>query len=176
VTGRVRLIAGVLVIGLGVILLVTAIAAMTHGGGADTSSVAAPLRSTVQTASPASAPFSALTETRLRVGTRCLRVVVADSKAERERGLMGEANLGPYDGMLFVSPGVSSDAFTMSGTLVPLDIGWYDSTGRGVGRAAMVPCRSDVARCPVYRAGKPWRFALETMHGQLAGGSLGACA
>ena len=36
----------------------------------------------------ASAPFSALTATRVWLGRQCLRVVVADTEAEREEGLI----------------------------------------------------------------------------------------
>jgi uncharacterized membrane protein (UPF0127 family) len=104
-------------------------------------------------------------------------VVIADSEFERETGLMDRVDLGPYGGMLFVSPSNTSNAFTMSGTKVPLDIAWYRADGSRGGAAQMVPCRDTVASCPLYRPPIAWRFALETLHGGgVPAGDLGACA
>jgi uncharacterized membrane protein (UPF0127 family) len=138
--------------------------------------VAAPLQDVISSEQPAAAPFAGLTETRVAVGGRCLRVVVADTEAERERGLMNRTDLGPYDGMLFIVPNDSSDAFWMGGTRVPLDIGWYDRQGATDGNASMVPCPADVvSRCPQYHAQRDWRFALETLRNHLPTGALGGC-
>ena len=138
--------------------------------------VAAPLQAALAAQRAAAAPFAGLTETHVSVGGRCLRVVVADTESEREHGLMGRADLGPYEGMLFVVPSDSSDAFWMGGTEVPLDIGWYDRNGSADGTARMVPCPANVvARCPQYHAQRRWRFALETTHGRLPAGALSSC-
>ena len=59
-----------------------------------------PRRSPTRT--PASKPFKGLTATRIRVGNRTLRVVVADQNDERIQGLRRRADIGPYKGMLFV--------------------------------------------------------------------------
>jgi uncharacterized membrane protein (UPF0127 family) len=138
--------------------------------------VAAPLQTALSGERPAAAPFVGFTETRVSVGGRCLRVVVADTDAERQRGLMNRVDLGPYDGMLFVVPSDSSDAFWMGGTKVPLDIGWYDRQGATDGTAQMIPCPANVvSRCPQYHAQRNWRFALETLRGHLPAGALGSC-
>jgi hypothetical protein len=64
----------------------------------------------------------------------------------------------------------------MGGTEVPLDIGWYDRQGATDGTARMVPCPANiVSRCPQYHAQRKWRFALETLHGQLPSGALSTC-
>ena len=53
------------------------------------------------------APFEGLSEVKAAIGyDHCLRLVVADTEEERVAGLRGnEADLGPYDGMLFVFQG-----------------------------------------------------------------------
>jgi uncharacterized membrane protein (UPF0127 family) len=124
---------------------------------------------------PARAPFPGLTETQLAVGDDCLELVVADADDERIVGLTGRSDLGPYDGMLFVFDGDSTATFTMSGVPVPLSIGWYDRDGRPAGREEMVPCEDARADCPSYAADDPYRYAVETLDGGLAGGALGAC-
>jgi uncharacterized membrane protein (UPF0127 family) len=102
--------------------------------------------------------------------------VIADTPTERAVGLMNRIDLGDYDGMLFVAPSESNDPFTMSGTQVPLDIAWYRADGTRGHAARMVPCRTTVASCPIYKPTIAWRFALETQHGELPSGDLGACA
>jgi uncharacterized membrane protein (UPF0127 family) len=127
-------------------------------------------------ASPATAPFAGLTEVRLDVGGDCRRVVVADSIDERATGLMRRSELGPYAGMLFVFDGPTSSFFTMSDVPVPLDIGWYDVEGRPVDRTLMQPCpQRSPAECPVYQSKGPYRYALETLGGDLPSGAIGAC-
>ncbi len=72
--------------------------------------------------------------------TRCL--LVADSEALREQGLMGvtDEKLSGYDGMLFVFDADSSNGFWMKNTLIPLSIAFADQAGAVVGTADMVPC------------------------------------
>ena len=127
-------------------------------------------------ARPATVPFAGLTEVRLDVGGDCRRVVVADSVDERAVGLMRRSDLGPYGGMLFVFDGPTSSSFTMSDVPVPLDIGWYDAEGRLVDRTLMQPCpQRSPAECPVYQSKGAYRYALETLGGQLPEGALSAC-
>jgi uncharacterized membrane protein (UPF0127 family) len=76
--------------------------------------------------------------------------------------------------MLFVFDGPTSTGFTMSTVPVALDIGFYDSDGRPVDRLRMEPCAGSEAACPVYRADGPFRFALETLAGDLPRGRLAA--
>jgi uncharacterized membrane protein (UPF0127 family) len=123
----------------------------------------------------ASAPFSALTATRVRLGRQCLRVVVADTEAEREEGLRARADLGPYDGMLFAFPAPTNVAFTMSGTLVPLTVAFYDLGGRRIDGFRMTPCPGDEASCPVYRASGTFSYAVETTAERLPAGALAPC-
>ncbi len=124
---------------------------------------------------PADAPFTGLTEVALAVGDDCLRVVVADSEAERGQGLRGHPEFGGYDGMLFVNESDSTSGYTMSYVTVPLDIGWYARDGELVDRTEMEPCPRGGPDCPLYSADDRYRFGLETLRGELPTGSLGGC-
>ena len=163
----------VVVTGLGV-LVVGVYAVVSSGDGPDVP-IAARLQSVLGTTVAARAPFEGLTAARFAVGDDCLELAIADEPAERERGLMEVRSLGPYDGMLFVSATDSSAAFVMRNTRVPLDIAWFDERGRRGREASMEPCPDAVDDCPVYPAGAPWRFALETLRGELPAGDLAPC-
>ena len=115
--------------------------------------------------------FRGYREVRIASGGRCMRVVVADTAARRERGLRGVVDLAPYGGMVFAQAHDTDAAFTMAGVSEPLEITWYGSDGRSVGATLMRPCPDVAARCPVYANNRPYRFALETPGG--AGGVSG---
>ncbi len=143
-----------------------------HAGGV-------PLTAILPRAVPAVAPFEGLSEVHAAIGyDRCLRLVVADSEAERVAGLRDHtADLGPYDGMLFVFQGPSEAAFTMSGVTDPLDIAFFEQDGVRNSTRAMKPCPDEVAtRCPVYRADGQYAFAVETKAGELPSGAITACS
>ena len=121
-------------------------------------------------------PFTGYREVGIAFGERCVRVVVADTPAKRERGLRGVADLGPYGGMLFAQPRETTTAFTMAGVSAPLEITWYSAGLRSTGASRMRPCpNGDVAHCPVYANNRPYRFALETPDGVTAPGALVGC-
>jgi uncharacterized membrane protein (UPF0127 family) len=127
---------------------------------------------------PAAAPVAGFSESRVAVGSRCLRVLVASSPSQRVQGLRGVRSLTPYEGMLFVFPDESTARFTMAGTPTILDITFFSSDGLPVDRARMTPCAdgSD-ARCPEYASRTRYRYALEQPAGSAtASGALGACA
>ena len=134
------------------------------------------LRAAVRAAVAASPPFGGLTETHLAVGGRCLRLVVADTEAERVEGLRSRADLGPYGGMLFVFPGPSDAAFTMSTVPVDLSIAFFRADGSRDSTRLMRACPHPEAECPVYRSAGTYEYALETLRGRLPPGGLGPCA
>ena len=121
---------------------------------------------------PAVAPFTGLTAGRVRVGTRTLPVVVADSLPERERGLRGLGDPAPYAGMLFVFGADTEASFTMADVPEPLDVVFYAADGRPVARRTMAPCAGTDATCPIHSAGRPFRYALETASGEAPAGDL----
>jgi uncharacterized membrane protein (UPF0127 family) len=112
--------------------------------------------------SAAVAPFAGYREVQVKIDDRCARVVVADTESRRERGLRGADDLGPYAGMLFVQPGDTDVAFTMSGVTDPLDITWFAADGARIDATQMVPCPEAGDDCPLYRSANAYRMALET--------------
>ena len=90
-------------------------------------------------------------------------VEIADTDAERAKGLSGRDRLAPDDGMAFVFEQPSTSAFWMKDTTIPLSIAFWDSAGRIVGIMDMPPCRSDP--CRLYRPDRPYVGALEVNRG-----------
>jgi uncharacterized membrane protein (UPF0127 family) len=161
----------------GAISIVVAVVLFARGddGGSPSAPVASSHPPFLLETKPAVAPFERLTEARVGVGGRCLRVVVADDQAERVQGLRKRRDIGAYDGMLFVFDEPVDTSFTMSTVRVPLEIGFYSSDGSPVSRRHMKPCPHAEAGCPDYHAGAQFVFALETLGGKLPSGALSAC-
>lgn len=107
-------------------------------------------------------------------GSTCtLCAWLADSASERQHGLMGVDELTDVDGMVFRYDADTVGPFWMRHTLIPLDIAFYDASGRYVGGASMTPCPDDVsdAACPRHGADAPYRVAIEVAGGRA--GELG---
>ena len=98
---------------------------------------------------------------RIRIGGDELVVAIADTSSLRGRGLMGVADLGDLDGMLFTWDGdVVQARFTMANTLIPLRIGFFAPDGSLVDTFVMEPCAED-GRCDPYAAAAPYAYAVE---------------
>jgi len=65
----------------------------------------------------------------LSVGGQPLRVQLAVTPSEMQRGLMERRNLGAEEGMLFVYVRPDQMSFWMRNTPLPLDIGFFDAEG-----------------------------------------------
>jgi uncharacterized membrane protein (UPF0127 family) len=169
----VLLIGAVLAVGGIAALLVAVVAGNDSGDPAPP--IARSIRSALGNAAPATEPFAGLTEVELALGDDCLRLVVADDDLEKSDGLRGREATAPYDGMLFLFDDTHQASFTMQGVSAPLAIGWYGADGRPIDRAEMVPCPQERTDCPPYSSTEPYRFAVETAGGALAGGALGGC-
>lgn len=165
---------------LGVIALsVVVVKVLDEVGDPTPSAGGLPLTAVLPRSVPAVAPFEGLSEVKAAIGRdRCLRLVVADSSAERVAGLRDHtSDLGPYDGMLFVFQGPSEARFTMSGVDDPLDIAFFEQDGVRNSTRAMKPCPEKAERqCPTYAADGPYVFAVETKAGELPSGSITACS
>ena len=97
-------------------------------------------------------------------GTELL-VAVADTPELRRSGLMFVEDLGDLDGMLFIFDTDTSSGFWMKDTLLPLDIAFFEVTGRFVDGFVMEPCPA--AECPTYSPGGEYRYALEMKAGTM---------
>jgi uncharacterized protein len=96
-------------------------------------------------------------------GEVVVQVEIADTQAERARGLMGRTELADDAGMVFSFPQDSTSAFWMKDTLIPLSIAFYRADGRIVRILDMEPCRRDP--CRVYDPRAVYRGALEVGQG-----------
>ena len=126
----------------------------------------------------APAPFATFDDANVAVGGRCVRVLVASTLAQRNRGLRDVRDLGPYAGMLFVFPAEVHTRFTMANTPTPLDITFFAANGTPVDRTRMTPCPNGTdATCPTYASKRAYRYALERPAGATGGGgSIGPCS
>ena len=101
----------------------------------------------------------------LTIGEDALEVWVADEPEERQQGLRAVAELPDgVDGMLFVFPEPTTPNFIMSGTLISLEVWFFDTGGSMIGSHEMTPCPDDP--CPLYPAPGPVGWALETPLGE----------
>ena len=66
----------------------------------------------------------------IAVGDKVLRLQLAVTGPEMERGLMGRRTLGAEEGMVFLFPKPQRLSFWMRNTPLPLDIGYFDAAGR----------------------------------------------
>lgn len=94
--------------------------------------------------------------------------LLAETDAQRERGLMGRTDLGGADAMVFTFPADSTVPFIMNNVPVPLSIAWFDARGRLVRATDMEPCPPQLNSCPTYAAGRPYRYAIEVLKGGLS--------
>lgn len=99
-------------------------------------------------------------------GDVVVQVEIADSSAERAKGLMGRQQLPEDAGMVFLFPADSSTAFWMKDTLIPLSIAFYAADGRILRILDMQPCEADP--CRLYDPEVSYRGALEVNEGAFA--------
>jgi uncharacterized membrane protein (UPF0127 family) len=104
-----------------------------------------------------------------------LRLEVAETPRQHERGLMHRTALPVDAGMLFLlpSPMPAEAGFWMKNTRVPLDIAYLDAGGRIVALRSMEPCRARGARCPLYPPGHAYHHAVEVSRGWFAERGVG---
>lgn len=88
-------------------------------------------------------------------------VEIADTPAERARGLMFRRKLPQNRGMLFIFEDDNVRNFWMKNTLIPLDMIFADSEGKVVSTRENVPPCVDGTSCPVYSSGTGARYVLE---------------
>jgi uncharacterized membrane protein (UPF0127 family) len=101
--------------------------------------------------------------------------LLAASETQHQQGLMNVTDLKGYAGMLFRFSYDAQASFYMKDTLIPLSIAWFDASGKFVSATDMPPCPpgTAAAKCPLFSAKGPYRFALEVPQGQLPSLGIG---
>lgn len=99
----------------------------------------------------------------LTLGSHTLQVEVADTDAERARGLMERDGLAQDHGMVFVYPDEQERGFWMKNTRIPLSIAFADAQGRIVHIADMQPLDLRTTRSL-----RPAMYAVEVEQGWFA--------
>jgi uncharacterized protein len=101
-------------------------------------------------------------------GRHALRVEIARTGPQVQRGLMYRTTLPERNGMLFIYPKPHHGSFWMLNTLIPLSISYADEHGIIFQITDMVPCGDiSAAECSrqSYPAQRPFRYALEVNRG-----------
>ena len=75
---------------------------------------------------------------------------VAQTRAQREQGLMGVTSLDGRDGMIFRMPTAAPVKFWMKNTVMPLTALWFGADGALQDTVDMNPCKPDAATCDTY--------------------------
>lgn len=102
----------------------------------------------------------------VEVGGERYAVEIADTDAERARGLMFRDELADGTGMLFIHDAEEPQAYWMKNTRIPLDILYFDDGRRLVTQRRNVPPCSAGDACPSYPSNKPARYVLELNAGE----------
>jgi uncharacterized membrane protein (UPF0127 family) len=119
-------------------------------------------------ADPAKAAAAADAWFPLRVGEARLQVQLALGPEEQRRGLMHREQLDADAGMLFLFPRPGPRSFWMKNTLIPLDLGYFDSAGVLLEVRPLYPHDET----GVASAGDRVQIALETNRGWFAAAGL----
>jgi uncharacterized membrane protein (UPF0127 family) len=93
--------------------------------------------------------------------SRCIKVEVMSTAADREKGLMYRDSLGDDEGMLFVFDAPGRYAFWMKNMKFPIDMIWLDDDKKIVHIEREVPpCNEQI--CPSYNPGALSKYVIET--------------
>lgn len=94
-----------------------------------------------------------------------LSVQLATTPQARATGLMHATHLADTAGMVFEFPAITSTAFWMKDTVIPLDIAFWNAAGTIIDVNTMQPCAQDP--CPLYVAGAAYAASVEVAGGLL---------
>lgn len=95
---------------------------------------------------------------------KTLKVEVAETNTQRERGLMNRTSLEKNSGMMFIFDRPRTLSFWMKNTLIPLDIGFFDKDKKLLNVESMHPPKSVMVQdhqLERYSSKGPAKYALE---------------
>ncbi len=104
----------------------------------------------------------------VELGGKRYNVEIANTDAQREKGLMFRDELAADHGMLFVHERQEPLAYWMKNTHIPLDILYFDDARVLVSQQRDVPPCSLGDACPPYPSDAPARYVLELNAGEAA--------
>lgn len=90
-----------------------------------------------------------------------IRVEIAESPAQHERGLMFRKGLGKDEGMLFIFEEESVLSFWMKNTIIDLSIGYFNKDLKLIDIQEMAATTIMQTRLPNYPSKGPAKYALE---------------
>lgn len=100
---------------------------------------------------------------QIRVGAHPLKVEIAASDPQREKGLMFRQSMPPNDGMLFIFDEPAYHSMWMKNTLIPLSVAYLDAQGTILNILDMEPQTLDA-----HLSAGPAIYAIETNKGWFA--------
>jgi uncharacterized protein len=102
----------------------------------------------------------------LKLGAHTLKIEIARTDEELERGLMFRKTLGESEGMLFVYHSPMQLSFWMKNTFIPLSIGFFNNKKELIDIQEMEPMRSEMQqKIPTYQSHGLAQYALEVNPG-----------
>ena len=104
-----------------------------------------------------------LRTTQIKVGPHPLKVEIAQSDSEREKGLMFRRSMGANEGMLFIFAEPAYHSMWMKNTLIPLSVAFVDREGVILNILDMEPQTLDT-----HMSAGPSIYAIETNKGWFA--------
>jgi len=103
---------------------------------------------------------------KITVGGVAVRAEIAATPEERARGLMYRTKLPENEGMLFIYAKAERLTFWMKNTLIPLDIGFFDSEGYLINIYTMEPEPGvQQENLKTYSSSENAKYALEMNKG-----------
>ncbi|MBS0194660.1 MAG: DUF192 domain-containing protein [Proteobacteria bacterium] len=102
-----------------------------------------------------------MTSSWVRLHGHRYTVEIAQTNAQRARGLMFRDHLAPGHGMLFIHEGQGPLAYWMKNTHIPLDIFYFDAQRKLVSVSKNTPPCDLGDACPPYRSDAPAMYVLE---------------
>lgn len=102
-----------------------------------------------------------LPTTPMQIGTQTYELEIANTDADRQKGLMDRETLPTGRGMIFVFAKEAPRSFWMKNVVFPLDIIFLDATGRVVDVKRMLPL--DLRS---VSSARPAKYAIELAAGQ----------
>ena len=101
----------------------------------------------------------------IKVGNHALKVELALTAEDQQRGLMKRKKLTDKEGMLFVFDEEKPVHFWMKDTFIPLSIGFFDEDKKLFQIEDMEPASPMDLEPPTTKSKKPAKYALEVSRG-----------